>query len=64
VPEIPSRERSFELEYRWLSSVEAQAKAAHIDWIQKLATELREKIPAFIKVLENEDSLKVADKSE
>lgn len=62
--QIPSRERSFELEYRWLEDVEKQAKAARILWIQKLSAELRDKIPAFIKVLESEDSKNVADKSE
>lgn len=62
--QIPSRERSFELEYRWLESVEAQAKSARIPWIQKLAAELRDKIPAFIKVLESEDSEKLADTNE
>ena len=61
---IPSRERQFEIEYRWLEDVEKQAKQARICWIQSLARELREKIPAFIKVLESEDSKNVADKAE
>lgn len=62
--QIPSRERSFELEFRWLVDVEKQAKSARIPWIETLARELRDKIPAFIKVLESEDLKNLADKAE
>lgn len=64
VNQIPSRERSFELEFRWLESVQSQAESARIPWIAQLARELRDKIPAFIKVLESEDLKNVADKAE
>ncbi len=57
----PSRQRIFDLEFRWLESAESQAKEARIAWIEQLAKELKAKIPAFVAALDLEDSKKTAD---
>ena len=39
--------RELELEYRWLADVERSARSARIEWMEKLARDLRGNIEKF-----------------
>lgn len=56
-----SREREFELEFRYLLHVEAKATEARIEWLVKLARDLRTAIPKFVRMLKAEDSQRSSD---
>lgn len=59
-----SREREFELEFRWLASVQAKAREAHLEWLVKLAQDLQSEIPQYVQKLDAEDAAKSADTEE
>lgn len=60
----PSRQRVFDLEYRYLDAVHAEARVARVDWLAKLTAELQLAIPKFVATLDIEDSKSAPDRDE